>query len=62
MGVPNVRGNKMRKKVDGVVLKTLIENINEIFTLYEGDKYKTKQHLIDRVDKILSAFKEEYLN
>lgn len=48
------------KKVDKIVLKTLIERVNEIFILYEGDKYKTKQHLIDRVDRIFNAFIEEH--
>ena len=37
-----------------------IVNFNEIVKCYEGDKYKTKQHLIDRWDNFCDAWIKEY--
>lgn len=52
--------NNMKKKIDKTTLETFIKNFNEILIFFEGDKYKTVQHVVDRWDKYCQEWIEEY--
>ena len=48
------------KEITKQDFERFIVNFNEILSCYEHDNYKSKQHLIDRLDKYCDAWITEY--